>query len=181
MKKRLLKYISIIIGISFLLIIYLSIFGIETDKFNSQIKNKLNKSDKNIEVELKKIRLTLNPLNFKVNAKTIAPKIYYKNKILELEYIQAQISLISLIKNQIVSSKLKISTKSISFRDFIAFTRAASKKSELFILERSIKKGQIIVDINLNFDETGKIKSDYEIKAILKDGKIGRASCRERV
>jgi len=172
MKKRLLKYIFIIIGISFLLIIYLSTFGIETDKFNSEIQNKINQTDKNIEVKLKKIKLTLNPINFKVNAKTIAPKIFYKNKILELEYIQTQISLISLIKNQIVSSKLKISTKSISFKDLITFVRAVSKKSELFILERAIKKGQIIVDINLNFDETGKIKNDYEIKTTLKDGKI---------
>ena len=172
MKKRLLKYISIIFVIFFLLIIYLSTFGIETDKFNSQIKNKINQEDKNIEVDIKKIRLTLNPLNFKVNAKTIAPNIFYKKKILELEYIQAQISLFSLIKNQIVSSKLKISTKSISFKDLIAFARVVSKKSELFILEKAIKKGQIIVDINLNFDETGKIKNDYEIKTILKDGKI---------
>ena len=172
MKKRLLKYIFIIIGISFLLIIYLSTFGIETDKFNSEIQNKINQTDKNIEVKLKKIKLTLNPINFKVNAKTIAPKIFYKNKILELEYIQAQISLISLIKNQIVSSKLKISTKPISFKDVIAFARAVSKKSELFILERAIKKGQIILDININFDETGKVKNDYEIKSILKNGKI---------
>jgi len=172
MKKNLLKYFSIIIGIFLLLIIYLSIFGIKTEKFNSQIKNKINQNNRNIEVELKEIRLTLNPLNFKVDVKTIAPKVFYKKKSIQLEYIQAQISLISLIKNQIVSSKLKISTRSIIFKDLIAFARAISNKPELFILERSVKNGQIIVDINLNIDETGKIKNDYEIKAILKEGKI---------
>ena len=71
MKKNLLKYIFIIISILTLLIVYLSIFGLETDRLNSLIKNQINQFDKNIEVELKKIRLTLNPLNFKVNAKTI--------------------------------------------------------------------------------------------------------------
>ena len=80
MKKNLLKYIFVIISILSLLIIYLSIFGIETDRLNSLIKNKINQFDKNIEVELKKIRLTLNPLNFKVNAKTISPNIFYKKK-----------------------------------------------------------------------------------------------------
>jgi len=172
MKKNLLKYIFVTISILSLLIIYLSIFGLETDRLNSLIKNKINQFDKNIEVELKKIRLTLNPLNFKVNVKTISPNVFYKKKIIKLEYIQAQISLISLIKNQIVSSKLKISTKSISLTDLIAFARVVSKKPELFILETAIKNGQVVVDVELNFDETGKIKNDYEIKAILKDGKL---------
>ena len=172
MKKNLLKYIFVIISILSLLIVYLSIFGLETDRLNSLIKNKINQFDENIEVELKKIRLTLNPLNFKVNAKTISPNVFYKKKIIKLEYIQTQISLISLIKNQIVSSKLKISTKSISLKDLIAFARVVSKKSELFILETAIKNGQVVVNVELNFDETGKIKNDYEIKAILKDGKL---------
>ena len=172
MKKNLLKYIFVIISILSLLIVYLSIFGLETDRLNSLIKNKINQFDKNIEVELKKIRLTLNPLNFKVNAKTISPNVFYKKKIIKLEYIQTQISLISLVKKQIVSSKLKISTKSISLKDLIAFARVVSKKSELFILETAIKNGQVVVDVELNLDETGKIKNDYEIKAILKDGKI---------
>ena len=172
MKKNLLKYIFVIISILSLLIVYLSIFGFETDKFNFLIRNKINQFDKNIEIELKKIRLTLNPLNLEVNAKTIAPNVFYKKKIVQLEYIQTQISLISLVKNQIVSSKLKISTKSISLKDLIAFARVVSKKSELFILETAIKNGQIVVDVELNLDETGKIKNDYEIKAILKNGKI---------
>ena len=172
MKKNLLKYIFVIISILSLLIVYLSIFGFETDRFNSLIRNKINQFDKNIEIELKKIRLTLNPLNLEVNAKTISPNVFYKKKIIKLEYIQTQISLISLIKNQIVSSKLKISTKSISLKDLIAFARVVSKKSELFILETAIKNGQVVVDVELNLDETGKIKNDYEIKAILKNGKI---------
>ena len=172
MKKNLLKYIFVIISILTLLIVYLSIFGLETYRLNSLIKNKINQFDKNIEVELKKIRLTLNPLNLEVNVKTISPNVFYNKKIIKLEYIQTQISLISLIKNQIVSSKLKISTKSISLKDLIAFVRVVSKKSELFILETAIKNWQVVVDVELNFDETGKIKNDYKIKAILKDGKL---------
>ena len=172
MKKNLLKYIFVIISILSLLIIYLSIFGIETDRLNSLIKNKINQFDKNIKVELKKIRLTLNPLNLEVNAKTISPNVFYKKRIIKLEYIQTQISLISLVKKQIVSSKLKISTKSISLKDLIAFARDVSKKSELFIFETAIKNGQVVVDFELNLDETGKIKNDYEIKAILKNGKF---------
>ena len=173
MKKNFLKYIFIIVAAISFIIFYLSIFGLETEKFNSQIKNKINQTDKNFEVELKKIRLTLSPLTFKVNAKTIAPKIFYKKKLIQLEYIETQISIISLIKNQIISSKLKLSTRSILLKDLVTFFRGITNRPELFILERAVKNGQIIVNLDLNFDETGKIKDDYKIKAILKDGKIG--------
>ena len=173
MKKNFLKYIFIIVAVISFIIFYLSIFGLDTEKFNSQIKNKINQTDKNFEVELKKIRLTLSPLTFKVNAKTIAPKIFYKKKLIQLEYIETQISIISLIKNQIISSKLKLSTRSILLKDLVTFFRGITNRPELFILERAVKNGQIIVNLDLNFDETGKIKDDYKIKAILKDGKIG--------
>ena len=86
MKKKLLGLLIILISIFSFLILYLSTFGLETKKFNRQIEKKILESSKNFEVELKEIRLILNPFNFTVNAKTIAPKIFYKKKILELEY-----------------------------------------------------------------------------------------------
>ena len=39
-------------------------------------------------------------------------------------------------------------------------------------MEKSIKNGQVIANVDLNFDENGKIKKDYKITATLKDGKI---------
>ena len=47
MKKIFLKYIFIIVAVISFIIFYLSIFGLETEKFNSQIKNKINQTDKN--------------------------------------------------------------------------------------------------------------------------------------
>ena len=43
MSKKILKYISIVLGVFVLLIIYLSTVGIETEKFNNQIQNLVNK------------------------------------------------------------------------------------------------------------------------------------------
>ena len=71
MKKNLLKYIFVIIGILSFLIVYLSVFGLETEKFNSQIKNKIYQIDKNFEVELRKIKFNFNPVNFKIDVKRI--------------------------------------------------------------------------------------------------------------
>ena len=172
MKKNILKYLSTFTILLILAILYLSLIGLDTKKFNNQIKEKVTQIDNNLEIELKKIKLTLDPLKFNIKAKTIGTNILYKGKNLELEYIKSQISLISIIKNKFVSSKLELSTKSILLKDLITFMKTSLNKPELFILERAVKNGQVIVDVVLNFDENGEIKQDYTIKGSLKDGQI---------
>ena len=172
MKKNLLKYISTIISIFALFIIYFSTIGLETKKFNKQIKERIYQKNNQLKLDLKKIKLTLDPINFKINAKTIGPKITYKGKLIELEYIKTQTSLISLFKNQLAISNIKISTKSILLKDLVVFVRTLNNSPELFILERFIKSGYMIADLELNIDENGKIKQDYIIRGLLKEGKI---------
>jgi hypothetical protein len=172
MNKKILKYISIVLGILVLLITYLSTIGIETEKFNNQIQKLIKQKNDKFYTSLKKIKLTLDPLNFKVNVKTIDAKIIFNNKPIELEYIQTQISLNSLIKNQLVASQIEISTKPILLKNFISFIRSINNRPELFFLERFIKKGYLIADLKFNIDEFGAIKNDYKVNGLLKEGEI---------
>ena len=172
MSKKILKYISIILGVIVLLTIYLSTVGIETEKFNKQIQDLVKKKNNKFDTSLKKIKLTLDPLNFKFNAKTIDTKIIFKDKLIELEYIKIQISLNSLIKSQLVTSQIEISTKPILLKNFVSFVRSINNRPELFFLERFIKKGYLIADLEFNFDEFGELQEDYKVNGLLKDGKI---------
>ncbi len=172
MRKFLLKFFIVITILIFLPIIYLSIIGIETESFNEQIKNKINESNKNLQLNLKKIKIKLDPLRLKFNAKTVSATVYYYNKPLELEYIGTDVSLASIIKNKFVSSNLEIGSKSLPLGDLIKFARTPYKGPELLILEKIIKKGHVIFDLKINYDENGKIKDDYEINGTIKDGKI---------
>ncbi|MDB3889851.1 hypothetical protein N9337_04455, partial [Candidatus Pelagibacter sp.] len=135
MSKKILKYISIVIGVFVLLIIYLSTVGIETEKFNNQIQDLVKQKNDKFDTSLKNIKLTLDPLNFKINAKTIDAKITFIGKPIELEYIKTQISLNSLIKSQLVSSQIEISTKPILLKNFVAFIRSINNRPQLFFLE----------------------------------------------
>ena len=172
MSKKILKYISIILGVFVLLTIYLSTVGIETEKFNKQIQDLVKKKNNKFDTSLNKIKLTLDPLNFKFNAKTIDTKIIFKDKLIELEYIKIQISLNSLIKSQLVTSQIEISTKPILLKNFVSFVRSINNRPELFFLERFIKKGYLIADLEFNFDEFGELQEDYKVNGLLKDGKI---------
>ena len=142
MSKKILKYIFISIGVLVLLIIYLSTVGIETEKFNNQIQDLVKQKNDKLDTSLKKIKLTLDPLNFKINAKTIDTKITFKGKAIELEYIKTQISLNSLIKSQLVTSQIEISTKPILLKNFVSFIRSTNNRPELFFF-RTIYKERI--------------------------------------
>jgi len=58
MKNNILKYFILFLSVLVILMVYLSIAGIETDKFNDQIKNRISQINNNIDIDLKKIKLT---------------------------------------------------------------------------------------------------------------------------
>ena len=166
---RFLIFITLII---FGFISYFSIIGFETKKFNSLIKSNLNNIDKQIDLELNDVKIVLDPFNLNLDVKTLGPNILYNNNLIELESVKTQISLLSIINKKISSSNLSISTKLIKINDLISFVRAIKNTPELTLVNKIIDKGFVIVDLNINFDENGKIKDDYELKGIIKDVKI---------
>ena len=164
MKSNILKYFILPLSVLVILIVYFSTIGIETDKFNDQIKKRISLINKKIDVDLKKIKLILDPFKLKIYAKTVGTTVYLSKRPLALESIKTQVSLSSLLKNKISSSNIEVKTKSILLNDLIKFIRTTNNKPQLFILEKVVKKGHVIIDLTLNIDENGKIKNDYEIK-----------------
>ena len=170
--KVIYKSILILFFILLILLSYLSIAGIETDKFNNQISNKINSINKEIEIEIKKIKLVLDPFKLRLNIKTVGSKLKSRNRNIEIENIKTQISLRSLINNQFSIENLEISTKSLEINNLISFFRSVKNTPELFVLEKIIKKGYLIADIKLEFDVEGKIKDNYTINGFVKDTKL---------
>ncbi|WP_075485437.1 AsmA-like C-terminal region-containing protein [Candidatus Pelagibacter communis] len=172
MKNNILKYFILPLSVLVILTVYLSIVGIETDKFNNQIKKRISLINKNIDIDLKKIKLILDPLKLKIYAKTVGTTVYFSKTPLALESIKTQVSLSSLIKNKISSSNIEVTTKSILLNDLIKFIRTTNNKPELFILEKIVKRGHVIINLSLNIDENGKLKNDYIIEGLIKDASI---------
>ena len=55
MKNNILKYFILLLSVLVVLTVYLSTAGIETDKFNDQIKKRILLINKKIDIDLKKI------------------------------------------------------------------------------------------------------------------------------
>ena len=172
MKKFFLRTIIILIVIFSSIISYLSIIGIETNKLNSQISHLVKNINKDLNIELRKIKLVLDPFNFVLNAKTVGPKLKIKEKELDIQNIQTTISINSFLQKKFSLSNLQISTNSLKIENVIAFLRKYKNNPEFFILEKVIKKGYLISNINLEFDDKGNIKNNFRIKGFIKDGKL---------
>ena len=172
MIKLLVKIFSILLVTAILIIIYFSLVGLKTEKFNEVITKQLLKNNSNIDVKLKDVNFMLSPLDLSINVKTYAPEIFIDKNKLSLEYIASNIPLKSFFKENFIIDDIKLSTKFLKIRDVITLSRIYRNSTELLILNKIIKEGSIIADINFNFDENGKIKNDYVIKGIVKDTQL---------
>ena len=79
--KRIVKILIILIITLATIVIYLSIYGVKTDKFNKEIIKNVSKINKKINLSLNEVNYLLNPLNFSINISTKNPKYYWKIKV----------------------------------------------------------------------------------------------------
>ena len=170
--KRILKILVILIITLATIVIYLSLYGVKTDKFNKEIIKNVSKINKKINLSLNEVNYLLNPLNFSINISTKNPKILLEDKSLDLKDITSNISLKSFISNQFSIDDLKISTKEIKIKDLISLTRTVEGSPQLFVLDNITKEGLISTEINLKFDSDGEIKNNYQINGTVKKAKF---------
>ena len=172
MINRLIKLILFLVIITSLTGVYLSFFGISTEKFNNNIEKRVSNINKEISLELKTVKFLLNPFNLTINIKTIEPKIFINNNQLELGSIKTNISLKSFVNKEFSIDDLQLSTKEIKLKDLITLTRSFKDSAKLFLLDKVVKNGFLVGDINLNFDKSGNIKNDYKVNGFLKNGQL---------
>ena len=164
-------FISLTLTIA-LIVIYLSIIGIKTDKFNHQITSKVREINSNLDLKLNQVNIKLNPLSFTVNLKTLGTDLSYQDNIIQLENLKSQISLKSIFKNEFAISELAISTKSISLKDLIILVKEVKNYQQLFIANEIIDKGYIVADLKFEFNEVGNIKDNFIIKGLINNAEL---------
>ena len=170
--KKIIKIFTILTIVFATLVIYLSIYGIKTEKFNNEIKKNVSKIDNKINLSLNEVSYLLNLRNFSINISAKNPTILLEDKKLDLSNIYTNISLKSLINDHFSIDDLKISTKEIQIKDLISLIRTVKKSPQLFVLENITKEGLISANIDLMFDLDGAIKNDYQINGAVKKAKF---------
>jgi hypothetical protein len=164
-------FISLTLTIA-LIVIYLSIIGVKTDKFNNQITSKVREINSNLDLKLNQVNIKLNPLSFTVDLKTLGSDLFYQDNIIQLENLKSQISLKSIFKNEFAISELVISTKSISLKDLIILVKEVKNYQQLYIANEIIDNGYIVADLKFEFNEVGNIKDNFIIKGLVNNAEL---------
>ncbi len=172
MKKIIFRFFIFILLLIFGFITYLSTIGIKTNALNDQITKEVKKINNQLELELDKISIILDPFKLKLVLKTIGANLKNKNKLIKLESVKSNIDIKTLINKKFSLSELDINTRTIEIKNLISFVRSIKDNPQIFILEKLIKKGYLIADINLKFDQKGNIKDNFIIKGFVKDGEV---------
>ena len=172
MKNIIYRFLLLTLFLIFGFITYLSTIGIKTDAFNNQISKEVKKINDQIELDFDKINIILDPFKFKLELKTIGANLKNENKLIKLESIRSNIEIKTFINNKFSLSELDITTRTIEIKNLISFVRSIEDSPHIYLLEKLVKKGYLIADINLKFDQKGKIKDDFIIKGFVKDGEI---------
>ena len=169
MIKRLLKfgiYISILL---FILAFYLSYFGVETNKFNHLIDERISKTDPNLRVELKKVKIFLNIKNFSLNVSTFEPILHVGNNLINLKKLSTNLSINSYLKGNFAIENIKLTTSKIHIKNLIKSIRLYQNNAQLFILEKIIKDGYAKISFQAEFDQSGKIKDNFILEGLLEN------------
>ena len=121
-----------------LAIIYLSIFGIKTNKFNNKITDSILKINNKINLSLKDVKYLLNPYNFTVDIKTKNPKISIEGTSITIKDIQTNVSLKSLIKDQFSIDYLQFETTKIKLVKKFIVTQGGEQEQMTMKLQSSV-------------------------------------------
>ena len=164
MIKNLLKIVILILISLFIFIGYFAYFGITTSKFNTIIKNQIKEQNSNLDINLKKVKLHLDLKNISIKIKTKNPKIILNNSDnIELNEISSNISISSYFQNKFAMKNLSIKSKKNEIKSYINFFKLNRNKLQLVLLNQALKSGMAQVNVDLYFDDSGKIKNNYNL------------------
>ena len=172
MIKKINKIFIYLTLILVLVIFYLSIFGITTNRFNNLINNQINNYNKNINIKFKDPSFIINLVNFSLKIEIENPIVNFNNRKLNLDKIKLNLKLKSLIFDENPIDNLKIKSKENRIINYIKLYRTFQDSIGIVILENYIYSGDAQFNINLNFNSNGNIKKDFEINGNVKNLKI---------
>ena len=162
-------YLTLILG---LIIFYLSMYGITTNRFNNLINNQINNYNKNININFRDPSFVINLVNFSLKIEIENPIVNFNNRKLNLDKIKLNLKLKSLIFDENLIDNLKIKSKENRIINYIKLYRTFQDSIGIVILENYVYSGDAELNINLNFNNNGYIKKDFEIKGSVKNLKI---------
>ena len=137
----------------------LSTTGYETDKFNGIISEKINKINKNVLLNLEKIRFKFNIQNLSLFLETNDPQFEYPKTTIPVNNVKVYLNLFSLIKSKIKIDKINVSSKEFEInqlKKIIIKTKPSNLNS--FIINK-VENGKLTTNLEFYFNDNQEINN----------------------
>ena len=170
MKKFFINSILLIFILLIILTAILTTIGVETNKFNKLIAEKISQT--------KNIKLELNTIKFKIDLKQVSlfletqnPNIIYKNISVPVRNIKIYINFASLLKSTPKVKKTHIVLEELNISQLNKLSLMIKPSNFKSLLNNKIKDGKLLSEIEIFFSEKGEFKN-FITKGKIKSLKI---------
>ncbi len=151
-------------------ILFISFFGINTDKFNQRIEKKFEENYPGIKIKLNDIKILLNISKISVDIKTDKPLILSGKEKIKLKNISTTYDLKSFFKREFAIKNLTLDSEKNEIKEIVKLLRSYKDSAQLLIADKLIQGGNADISIKLNFDENGQLLNDkHEVLANISD------------
>ncbi|OUW10890.1 MAG: hypothetical protein CBD26_04195 [Candidatus Pelagibacter sp. TMED166] len=153
---------SILISI----LIVLSTIGFETNKFNKIISEKATENNKNVSLNLQKVKFKFDIKEFDLFIETKNPELTYKSLLIPISKVRAYLNFSSLIRSNTKIEKVSISSEEVNIdqlKRIIIKTKPSNLNS---LIINKIKNGKLIINLELYLND------NLEIDNFIAKGKV---------
>ena len=169
MLKKISYIIFLILILILISILYLSNFGLKTDRFNENISDQLKKNYPKINVNFTDIKVLLKPFDLSLSLETKNPKLFFEKKEVKLKKISTTYNILSFFRDEFGINNLDLETEKNEVKNLVKLLRLNKDTPQLYLVDKAINKGKIYFDAKINFDEKGKIKDDFKVSGKITD------------
>ena len=174
MKKIIINLFLFILILLIILIAILSTVGIETNKFNKLISDKVSQNKK-INLELNTIKFKINPKELSLFIETQNPEITYKKIFMPVKNVKVFIDFLPLLKSDLKIKKTTLVFEELDITQLNKLSLMIKPSNFKSILNNKIKKGKIISEIEIFLTDQGTLKN-FIAKGTVKDLKVKLSS-----
>ena len=136
----------------------LSTVGIETDKFNKFISNKIAES-KNVDLNLQTVSFKLDLSEISLFIETQNPKINYLNQDIPTKNIKVYVDFLSILKTDLKINKVNISLGELNYTELKELSKFIKPSNFKNFLNNKIKKAKLISEFEFFLDKKGEVEN----------------------
>ena len=151
--------------------IYLSYFGVNTDKFDDLIKNKANEVNRNVKLEFRKTKIHLNLKELNLAVKLQNPRILIRREEINLSKLDLFLSLKSFFSSDFLLKRAEVAFIRNDIKDLTKITNIFLPRLINKQLDKIFAKGNLEGKFIIPFETDGSLGSDYGFS-----GKISNAT-----